>query len=219
MAQQPTNQNTLPVTQRSIETFLDDLASGNPTPGGGSAAAIVGAMGAALVSMVCNVTIGKKGCEGVEGEMRAILHESEKVRRRLTAMVGEDIAAFESIMAAYKLPKATDEDKAARAAAIQAGLRRATEVPLDCARVCSEVIALSRRAGEHGYLNVISDAGVGVLAGFTGLRGAALNVFINAPALKDRAFAQAATADLGQLLERCAAESEAVYALVRDRLG
>jgi formiminotetrahydrofolate cyclodeaminase len=205
--------------QHSVETFLDDLASRNPTPGGGSAAAIMGAMGAALVSMVCNVTIGKRGYEGVEGEMRAILHESEKVRRRLMAMVAEDIEAFDSIMAAYRLPKATDAEKAARAAAIQTGLRRATEVPLDCARVCAEVIALSRRASEHGYLNVISDGGVGVLAGFTGLRSAALNVYINVPGLEDRAFAERATADLQKLLEHGAAESEAVYALVRAKLG
>src|SRR5579862_7085920 len=101
--------------ENSVEKFLDDLASGNPTPGGGSAAAVMGAMGAALVSMVCNVTIGKKGYEGVEGEMRDILQQSERVRRRLTAMVAEDIAAFESIMSAYKLPKATDAEKAVRA--------------------------------------------------------------------------------------------------------
>jgi formiminotetrahydrofolate cyclodeaminase len=207
------------ITESSIEKFLDDLAGGNPTPGGGSAAAIMGAMGAALVSMVCNVTIGKKGYEGVEAEMRAVLHESEKVRKRLTGMVAEDIAAFESIMAAYKLPKATDEDKAARSAAIQAGLRRATETPLDCARVCAEVIVLARRASEHGYLNVISDGGVGVLAGFTGLRSAALNVYINAPALKDRVFAEHARAELEKLVEFCAAESEAVYKIVRKKLG
>ncbi len=207
------------MTQSSVEKFLDDLAGGNPTPGGGSAAAIMGAMGAALVSMVCNVTIGKKGYETVEAEMRSVLSESERVRRRLTAMVAEDIAAFDSILAAYKLPKSTEEDKAVRTAAIQAGLRRATEVPLDCARVCAEVIALSRRASEQGYLNVISDGGVGVLAGFTGLRSAALNVYINAPALKDRAFAERATAELETLLEFCGAETEAIYRIVRDKLS
>jgi formiminotetrahydrofolate cyclodeaminase len=207
------------ITQDSVETFLEELASGKPTPGGGSAAAISGAMGAALVSMVCNVTLGKKGYEGVEAEMRAVLAESERVRRRLTAMVAEDIAAFDSIMAAYKLPKATDEEKARRAAAIQAGLRRATETPLDCARACAEVIALARRASEQGYLNVISDGGVGVLAGFTGLRSAALNVYINTPALKDREFAERASAELATLLEFCAAETEAVYKIVRSKLG
>jgi formiminotetrahydrofolate cyclodeaminase len=207
------------VTEDSVEKFLDDLASGHPTPGGGSAAAIMGAMGAALISMVCNVTIGKKGYEAVEGEMKALLHESEKVRQRLTDMVADDIAAFNSILAAYKLPKSTEVEKAARGAAIQAGLRRATEVPIDCARVCGEVIALARRASEHGYLNVISDGGVGVLAGFAGLRSAALNVYINAPALKDRDFAERATAELKKLVEHCAAESEAVYKIVRDKLG
>jgi formiminotetrahydrofolate cyclodeaminase len=213
------NGETTMITQASVEKFLDELASGHPTPGGGSAAAIMGAMGAALVSMVCNVTIGKKGYEAVEAEMKAVLHESETVRRRLTAMVAEDIAAFDSIMAAYKLPKTTDQDKALRTAAIQAGLRRATETPLDCARVCAQVIALARRASEHGYLNVISDGGVGVLAGFTALRSAALNVYINAPALKDRAFAERATAELETLVEFCTGESEAVYKIVRDKLG
>lgn len=207
------------MTQNSVEKFLDELASGNPTPGGGSAAAIMGAMGAALVSMVCNVTIGKKGYEAVEAEMKAVREESEHVRRRLTAMVAEDIAAFDSIMSAYKLPKASDDEKARRAAAIQVGLRRATEAPLDCARACAEVIALSRRASEQGYLNVISDGGVGVLAGITGLRSAALNVYINAPALKDRDFAEKATAELRQLVEFCTAESEAVYEIVRNKLG
>src|ERR1700693_2311133 len=143
------------VTQSSVEKFLADLASGQPTPGGGSAAAIMGAMGAALVSMVCNVTIGKKGYEGVEAEMKAVREESERVRRRVTARVPEDIEAFDSIMAAYKLPKPTDDEKARRGAAIQAGLKRATETPLDCARACAEVIALSRRASESGFLNDI----------------------------------------------------------------
>ena len=207
------------ITHDSLEKFLDDLAGGAPTPGGGSAAAIMGAMGAALVSMVCNVTIGKKGYEAVEGEMKAVREESERVRRRLTAMVAEDIAAFDSIMAAYKLPKATEDERTVRAAAIQAGLRRATETPLECARVCAEVIALARRASEHGYLNVISDGGVGVLSGFTALRSAALNVYINAPALKDRVFAESAILELGKLLEAGAAESEAVYTLVRNKLG
>ena len=207
------------IMQTPVEKFLDELASGNPTPGGGSAAAVMGAMGAALVSMVCNVTIGKRGYEAAEAEMRQVLNESERVRRRLTQMVAEDIAAFDSIMAAYKLPKATDQDKATRAAAIQAGLRRATETPLDCARVCAEVIALARRAGEHGYLNVISDAGVGVLAGCAGLRSAALNVHINAPALKDRAFAEQALAEIHQLVEYSLADSDAVYTLVRNKLG
>jgi len=207
------------ITQRPLGTFLDELASGAPTPGGGSAAAIMGAMGAALISMVCNVTIGKKGHEAVEADMKSVRDDSEKLRMRLTAMVAEDIAAFDGLMAAYRLPKATEEEKARRAAAIQSSLRAATETPLACARACAQVVALSKRAGEKGYAGVISDAGVGVLAANTALRSAALNVYINSPSLKDRAFADAATAELAQLLDTCARESELVFELVRSRVG
>ncbi len=207
------------ITQSSIEKFLDDLASGSATPGGGSVAAVMGAMGAALVSMVCNVTIGKQGYEAVDADMKSVLDAAEKVRRRLTATVAEDIAAVDGLMAAYQLPKSSDEDKARRSAAIQISMRRATETPIECARACAEVIALSRRASEHGYLGVLGDGGVGVLAGFAGLRSAALDVYINAPSLKDRTFANQAINEIEQLVAAGTLESEAVYALVRNKLS
>jgi formiminotetrahydrofolate cyclodeaminase len=207
------------IAQRPLETFLDDLASGAPTPGGGSAAAVIGAMGAALVSMVCNVTLGKKGQEAVAADMQAVREQSERLRAQLTAMVADDVAAFDGLMAAYQLPKATDEEKSRRAEAIQSTLRAATETPLACARACAEVVALSRRAGEKGYSGVVSDAGVGVLAANSALRSAALNVYINAPSLKDREYAQAAVAEIEKLLAQSARESEAVFELVRGRLG
>ena len=204
------------ITDASVEKFLDDLASAAPTPGGGSAAAIMGAMGAALISMVCNVTLGKKGQEAAEPEMKAVCAESEQLRARLTAMVADDVAAFDALMAAYRLPKADEEEKARRADAIQRSLRSATETPLECARACAAVIALSKRAGEHGYAGVISDAGVGVLAANTALRGAALNVYINAPSLKDRAFAARAVAEIDELLETGARTTETVFAHVHQ---
>ena len=207
------------ILQRPLQGFLDDLARGAPTPGGGSAAAVIGAMGAALVSMVCNVTLGKKGQEHVAPEMEAVRGESERLRARLTTMVAEDIAAFDGLMAAYRLPKGTDEEKSRRAEAIQTTLQAATETPLACARACAEVVALSRRAGEKGYSGVVSDAGVGVLAANSALRAAALNVHINAPSLKDREYAQAAVAEIEKLLAESARESEAVFQLVRSRLG
>ena len=132
------------VMQEPIDQFLDRLASSAPTPGGGSAAAVMGAMGAALTSMVCNVTIGKKGLEGVEAPMLAVRAESARLQVRLTEMMAEDIAAFDGLMAAYKLPKATEEDKARRSAAIESSLRRATEVPLACARACDAQAAAIR---------------------------------------------------------------------------
>jgi formiminotetrahydrofolate cyclodeaminase len=207
------------ITESSVDKFLDDLASGAPTPGGGSAAAIMGAMGAALISMVCNVTVGKKGLEAFEPEMKSLREQSEKLRARLAAMVVEDIAAFDGLMAAYRLPKLSETDKVRRTEAIQTSLRAATETPLDCARACSEVIDVAQRAAEAGYSGVISDAGVGVLAAYAALRSAALNVYINAPSLKDREFARQATSEVADLLEAGARRSEAVYALVRGRVG
>jgi methenyltetrahydrofolate cyclohydrolase len=207
------------ITQLSVERFLDELAGGSATPGGGSAAAIMGAMGAALVSMVCNLTIGKKGYEGVEGEMRRLLDEAETLRLRLTGMVADDVAAFDSLMAAYRLSKATDDDKAARSVAIQAGLKRATEAPLACARACAEVVRLTERGIEHGNLNVISDVGVGVLAGWAALRSAALNVHINAPQIKDREFTENALVELDALLAECTPLAQRVHDSVRKKLG
>jgi formiminotetrahydrofolate cyclodeaminase len=204
--------------QDTVDDFLEQLASASPTPGGGSAAAIMGAMGAALVSMVCNVTIGKKGQEQAVAEMLAVRAESETLRARLTAMVGEDIAAFDGLMAAYKLPKAGEDDKARRSTAIQASLHRATEVPLDCARACAAVIALAGRATAQGYRGVISDAGAGVVAAHAALRSAALNVDINAPALEDKEFARRSVAEIETLAASSAADSEAVYSFVRRRL-
>jgi formiminotetrahydrofolate cyclodeaminase len=207
------------ITQGSVAAFLDDLASAAPTPGGGSAAAVVGAMSAALVSMVCNVTLGKKGQEAVESEMKAVRDLSERLRTRLTAMAAADIAAFDGLMAAYRLPKASEAEKQSRGAAIQDHLRAATETPLECARACAEVLALSRRAGQNGYSGVVSDAGVAAVSANAALRSAALNVFINVPALKDRDFAAQAGSEIERLLELCARESDAVFTLVRNRLG
>jgi formiminotetrahydrofolate cyclodeaminase len=207
------------IAQQPLNTFLDNLASSAPTPGGGSAAAVIGAMGAALVSMVCNVTLGKKGLEAVESDMMRVRNESEALRARLTSMVADDVAAFDGLMAAYRMPKASDEEKSRRAAAIQSTLRAATETPLACARACAQVIALSRLAGEKGYAGVVSDAGVAVLAANSALRSAALNVYINAPSLKDRGYADAAVAEIEKLRTDGARESEAVFNLVRSRLG
>jgi formiminotetrahydrofolate cyclodeaminase len=207
------------MNESSIDGFLDRLASGDPTPGGGSAAAIMGAMGAALVSMVCNVSFGKKGYEAAEPELRNMLVSSEELRGRLAAMVAEDIAAFDGLMAAYKLAKSSDEEKTRRAATIQTSLERATRVPLECARACFEVVALARRAADLGYKHVISDVGVGVAAADAALRSAALNVFINAPSLKDRRFAATAIEEVEHLVGNSAAVSAATYAAVRTQLG
>ncbi|MCI0466418.1 MAG: cyclodeaminase/cyclohydrolase family protein [Beijerinckiaceae bacterium] len=203
----------------SIAAFLDDLASERPTPGGGGAAAVCGAIGAALVSMVANLTIGKKNYEAAWDELRAVNEKAEALRAGLTAAIEEDVAAFGSVMGAYGLPRATDEEKAKRTEAIQAALKDATLTPLRAVKACHEVILLSAAAAEKGNLNVISDAGVAVLAANAGLRSAALNVFINAKAIKDRDFAEKQIAEVNALLAHAAEMTESVYQKVRAKIG
>ncbi len=207
------------IKETAIETFLDALASQSATPGGGSAAAIIGAMGAALVSMVCNLTIGKKKYADVEGEMKEILRKSEAVRLRLTGMIQDDVKAFDTVMSAYGMPKETDAQKAEREKAIQAALKQATEVPLACARAAREVIDLAAIASEKGNLNVISDAGVGVLAGYAALRSAALNVFTNARMIADKTFAEARLKELNELLAGAEGATERAYGIVKNKVS
>jgi formiminotetrahydrofolate cyclodeaminase len=200
--------------------FLDDLASERSTPGGGGAAAISGAMGAALVSMVCNLTIGKPKYAEVEAELKEVLAKSEALRAELTAAIADDVKAFDAVMGAYGLPKGeTDEAKAARTAKIQAALKEATDVPLHCAKLCADVVKLSSVAADKGNVNVVSDAGVAVQSAYAGLMSAALNVRVNAASIKDREFADGRLATLEALLSEAGAETTRIYDVVKAKLG
>jgi methenyltetrahydrofolate cyclohydrolase len=204
---------------QALGAFLDDLASERSTPGGGGAAAISGAMGAALVSMVCNLTIGKPKYAEVEAELKETLATSEKLRAELTRAISDDVQAFDAVMAAYGLPKGeTDEDKAARTAKIQTALKGATDAPLECARLCAQVVTLSAVTAEKGNLNVVSDAGVAVQSAYAGLMSAALNVRVNAKAIKDRDFAEGRLSELEGLLSQARDETDRVYELVKSKL-
>jgi formiminotetrahydrofolate cyclodeaminase len=207
------------IKDTAIEPFLDQLASSAATPGGGSAAAIIGAMGAALVGMVCNLTIGKKKYADVEGEMKDVLAKTEALRQQLTGMIQDDVKAFDAVMGAYGMPKETEADKAARDKAIQAALKLATDVPLACARAAREVIDLAAIASDKGNLNVISDAGVGVLAGYAALRSAALNVFTNARMITDKTFAEAKLKELNELLAGAEGTTEKAYGVVKGKVS
>ncbi|HYA21404.1 MAG TPA: cyclodeaminase/cyclohydrolase family protein [Burkholderiales bacterium] len=202
----------------SIQKFLTELAGSSSTPGGGSAAAVMGAMGGALVSMVCNLTIGKKNYAEVEAEMRELLAQSENLRHRLTGMINDDVEAFNQVMATYGMPKSSDQEKAIRAAAIQDALKHATQVPLNCAKVCFEVMQLSKRVAEKGNVNVVSDAGVAVLAACAGLKSAALNVYVNTAAIKDEAFNRQKLAELNKVLADADRFAGSIYELVKGKL-
>lgn len=206
------------IKDKSIQIFLDELASKSATPGGGSVSALMGAQSAALTSMVCNLTIGKPKYAEVETEMQALLQKSEALREKLTGLIKADIDVFNRLMAAYGLPKETDEEKVVRTEAIQTVLKAATEVPLDCARACAEAIELSRCAANKGGLGVISDAGAAVMAGYGGLKSAALNVYINTGSLKDRQFAEAKVAELETILKDVDVAVEDIYQMVKTKL-
>jgi len=207
------------IKDTEIEQFLAALASQSATPGGGSAAAIIGAMGAALVSMVCNLTIGKKKYVEVEGEMKDVLAKSEALRVKLIGMIEDDVKAFDAVMGAYGMPKESDADKAKRDQAIQAALKLATDVPMACARAARQVIDIAATASDKGNLNVISDAGVGVLAGYAALRSAALNVFTNARMITDKTFAEAKLKELNELLAGAEGATEQAYGVVKGKVS
>ena len=204
--------------EQQLQTFLDQLASKASTPGGGSAAAIMGAMGAALVSMVANLTVGKQKYRDVEEEMQGFLERSEDMRSRLTGMIQADIDVFDKVMAAYGMARDTDAEKAARSGAIQAALKEATDVPLACAQLCADVIELCRPVAEKGNLNVISDAGVAVLAAHAALRSAALNVYINIGGIRDEEFVRDRRDKLEFVLSGAGVATETVYELVKSKL-
>lgn len=204
---------------KSLRQFLDELASKAPTPGGGSAAAIMGAQSAALTSMVCNLTLGKPEYAGVENDMQVLLKKSETLRDQLTGMIKRDVDVFNQLMSTYALPKETEAHKSIRSAAIQKALQEATEIPLVCARACAEAVALSRIAAEKGNMGAISDAGVAVMSAYSGLKSAALNVYINTASLKDKKFADAKLTELEAILNGIDVEVENIYQLVKNKLS
>mgnify|MGYP000692173353 CR=1 FL=1 len=206
------------IKDKSIEVFLDELASKKATPGGGGAAAVMGAQSAALTSMVCNLTIGKPKYAEVDAEMQTLLKQSETLREELTSMIKADVDVFDKLMASYGLPKNTDEEKALRSAQIQSVLKEATIVPLECAKACGEAIKLSRIAADKGNVGVISDAGVAVMAAYAALKSAALNVYINAGSIKDRAFADEKLAELESVLKGAEVGTDEIYQMVKNKL-
>ncbi len=206
------------IKDKAIEVYLDELASASATPGGGSAAALMGAQSAALTSMVCNLTIGKPKYLEVEAEMQALLLKSEALRKRLMGMIKADVDVFNRLMAAYGLAKESDVDKLIRSQAIQEVLKEATEVPLACARACLEAIALSRCAANKGNLSVISDAGAATMSAYGGLKSAALNVYINTASLKDRDFAEAKLVELKDIMANVEELVADIYSIVKNKL-
>ena len=202
--------------KKSVESFSEELASSAPTPGGGSVAALMGAMGAALVSMVANLTIGKKKYANVEDEVSKLLEESESLRHKLENAIQKDVVAFNSVMSVYALPKTSDEEKKYRNQKMQISLKEAIEAPLECAYLAMSVLPLSKRIAEIGNVNIISDAGVAALAARAALRSSALNVYVNASSLDDKDFGSAKIFEVKKLTSESSQLEQEVFDKVSD---
>lgn len=173
-----------------VDDFIEELASDSPAPGGGSVAALSGAMGAGLVSMVARLTIGKKGYEDVEDLIEQTLVASEKIRAELTLLVDKDTQAFNRVMAAFKMPKETQAEKSLRSDAIQAAFQNAILTPLRVAELCLGVLELALSIAGKANQNAASDLGVAAQMAYAGVQGAVMNVKINLPSIKDLQFSE-----------------------------
>lgn len=204
--------------EKSLDRFLDELASKAPAPGGGSVAALSGALAAGLVSMVCNLTVGKKKYAHVEEDIKNLLAQSEALRRELVNLLEEDVQVYTKVSKAYKMPRETEEEKLVRAEAIQVALKEATAVPMAVAETCVKVLDLCTPVAKKGNVMAVSDAGIAALMAEAGLRSAALNVLINLGAIKDQEFVEREGARLDALLEGKSELKEEIYKLVEDKL-
>jgi glutamate formiminotransferase/formiminotetrahydrofolate cyclodeaminase len=177
-----------PLMSMTAARFVDEVSTESPAPGGGSVAALMGGLGAALATMVANLTVGKRGYEDAWEELASLAERGQALKDRLSRAVDEDTDAFTRVMEAMRLPKGTPDQQAERARALEEANKAAAEVPLQTARLCLEAIALAATAAERGNRNSVSDAGVAALAARAGVEGAALNVRINLGGIADAAF-------------------------------
>jgi glutamate formiminotransferase / formiminotetrahydrofolate cyclodeaminase len=209
----------LEVDQRAPVAFLETLASPEPTPGGGSAAAYSCAAGAALIAMVARLTIGRKKYADAEEQMRAVLAKAESLRQEMQAAVTQDTAAFDALMAAYRLPKETEQQQDRRSQVVEQATLQATRVPLLVAQRAVEVMEIALQVIVFGNLNAISDGATGAAMAQAALTGAGYNVRINIPGLQDQQAAQAMLEKLGSYEQRAVELEEKIQAELRQRAG
>ncbi|MBU1672738.1 MAG: cyclodeaminase/cyclohydrolase family protein [Actinobacteria bacterium] len=203
----------------AIRAYLDRLASKAPEPGGGSASALAAAIGAALVSMVADLTVGKEKYADVQDRIAALLEECESVRGRLQELVQEDTEVYAVLSGAFKMPRDTDEQKEERTREVQAALREATMVPYAIAEQCLQVIKLSELAAEIGNVGAVSDAGCAALLAEACAQCAALNVKINLRSINDEAFVEEKWSGVQDILSISRDLKDRVVMVTYEKLG
>lgn len=193
----------------TVKDFLNKVAGNDPVPGGGSIAALNGAIASALAAMVANLTVGKKGYEELEESMRRVSDLAIDAKERFVLDIDRDSEAYDGVFACFKMPKATDEEKAARSAAIQEATKHAALVPMQVARNAYELMTLIGEVARKGNRNAVTDACVAMMSTRTAVLGALMNVRINLGSIKDKTFAEQLHLEANEL-ERlaCAKEQE-----------
>jgi len=189
--------------ERTVQDFLDELASGSPAPGGGSVSALAGSLAASLVAMVARLS----GGELENDDMAQVLREASALKESLGRHVDEDTNAFNRVMQAYRLPKVTGDEKEKRSEVIQRALKGAADHPMLVAQECLRVLQLCREVAASGNPNALSDAGVAAMMAYSGITGAMFNVAINLDGIKDAEY----TARAGDERDRVMSEAAALY--------
>jgi len=201
-----------------IDRFLSELSSSSPAPGGGSVAALSGSLGAALSSMVCNLTLGKDKYLDVQDEIKQVLEKSEKLKKKLIKLIDEDTNAFNDVIKAFKMPKDLDIQKEKRKKAIQEGYKKAAKVPLETAKLCEEIIDLSLIVAQKGNKNSITDSAVSALMAQAGVESAILNVKINLGSIKDIKFVNNIKSTLSKTQENADEKTDNVINIVEKNI-
>lgn len=203
------------LTDQKISDFLQQTASGTPVPGGGSVSALSGALAAGLTEMVANLTVGKKNYAAVESEMKQISETAGNLRKKLMAEVDNDANAYKGVLAAFKLPNTTEEEKEQRTRAIQEAMQKAARVPLGVAFDVLQVMDLAERVIRSGNRNAVSDGAVGAMMARTAAMGALYNVKINLVSIKDKAFVEEMMREVNKLQSRVQAREKEILSYVK----
>jgi formiminotetrahydrofolate cyclodeaminase len=203
---------------KPVNAFLDALASSSPAPGGGSVAALAGALGSALTSMVCNLTIGKKKYAEVQDDMKRILAQSEDLRVKFAALIDKDTQAFSKVMETFSLPKETEPQIALRRVAINEATKEAALVPLEVMKHCIDAMALAQEVAANGNPNSISDAAVSALMLNAACESAALNVKLNLSTLNDAEFVGWKSEEVDSLVRTSRMMLEEAMEIVNEKM-
>jgi glutamate formiminotransferase/formiminotetrahydrofolate cyclodeaminase len=207
------------LVQRTVLDFTDEVSRDSPAPGGGSVAALAGALGAALASMVANLTYGKEGTEARDAELARVAEEAQRIKDQLMTAVDADSDAFQGFMDALRLPQGTPGEKAERTRKMQEGLKAAVQVPWSTAEASYAAMQLARAVVTHGNPNSLSDGAVGVQIAFAGVRGGLWNVLINLKDVQDPAYVAEKRAACVALLAEARALADEAAGAVDERLS